>query len=229
MTHSRVPAPAILLTAFLPAIAAWVYFHAVSSAVVAAAVYAATKLFTVLWPWIASRVWHGPPAVARRCRRTSLLWGVGIGLIGSAGVVFLYRGPLAHVTISTAPAIAAKVEALGIGEHYVAFALFLSLVHSAIEEVYWRWFLFGNLHPRSQSVSALVAATAFSAHHFLILAAFTTLTWTLVGGLLVGVAGWAWCVLYQRSGSLLGPWVSHVLIDLAVMWVGWDLIQHLPT
>ena len=229
MMRSKTPAAAVVLTALVPAIAAWVYFHAAYSAAVAVAGYAATKLFTVLWPWIASRRWDAPPPIQPRRHALSLILGVCFGLIAVAGVVLLYRGPLAEVATNAAPAIAAKVATLGISEHFVVFALFLSFVHSAIEEVYWRWFLFGNLRLWLPSGSAIVAAGAFSAHHFMILAAFTSPTWTVVGGLMVAVAGWGWCILYHRSGSLLGPWVSHVLIDLAVMWVGWDLIQGLPT
>ena len=38
----------------------------------------------------------------------------------------------------------------------------------------------------------------------------------------IGGAVWAW--LYDRSGSLLGPWLSHILIDAAIFIIGYDLI-----
>jgi membrane protease YdiL (CAAX protease family) len=41
-------------------------------------------------------------------------------------------------------------------------------------------------------------------------------------GVAAGGAVWAW--VYERSGSLLGPWLSHLLIDAAVFLVGWDLL-----
>ncbi len=36
-----------------------------------------------------------------------------------------------------------------------------------------------------------------------------------------GGAVWAW--LYHRTGSLLGPWLSHAIVDFAVMAIGYDL------
>jgi membrane protease YdiL (CAAX protease family) len=33
---------------------------------------------------------------------------------------------------------------------------------------------------------------------------------------------WAW--LYDRTGSLLGPWMSHLIIDAGIFWVGYELI-----
>lgn len=37
----------------------------------------------------------------------------------------------------------------------------------------------------------------------------------------VGGAFWAW--LYHRSGSLLGPWISHMLVDAAIFGVSYQL------
>jgi hypothetical protein len=38
-----------------------------------------------------------------------------------------------------------------------------------------------------------------------------------------GGAFWAW--LYQRSGSLVGPWLGHLLADAAIFTVGWQLVR----
>ena len=40
----------------------------------------------------------------------------------------------------------------------------------------------------------------------------------------VAVGGGVWCWIYQRSHSLLGPWLSHALIDAAIFVVGYRLI-----
>ena len=39
----------------------------------------------------------------------------------------------------------------------------------------------------------------------------------------VGGAFWAW--LYNKTGSIYGPWASHLLIDAAIFAVGYDLIR----
>ena len=38
----------------------------------------------------------------------------------------------------------------------------------------------------------------------------------------VGGVFWSW--LYDRTGSLLGPWLSHLMIDAGIFWVGYELI-----
>ena len=31
--------------------------------------------------------------------------------------------------------------------------------------------------------------------------------------------------IYRRSGSLYGAWLSHLLLDCGIMWIGYDLID----
>jgi membrane protease YdiL (CAAX protease family) len=40
----------------------------------------------------------------------------------------------------------------------------------------------------------------------------------------VGGAMWAW--LYQRSGSIYAPWLSHLLIDAAIFTIAFDMVMH---
>jgi membrane protease YdiL (CAAX protease family) len=40
----------------------------------------------------------------------------------------------------------------------------------------------------------------------------------------VAVGGAVWARLYDRSGSLLGPWLSHLLVDAAIFFVGYELL-----
>ncbi len=47
---------------------------------------------------------------------------------------------------------------------------------------------------------------------------WTPLLAAAVGG---GGAYWAW--LYHRSGSLLGPWLGHLMADAAIFAVGYRI------
>ena len=49
-------------------------------------------------------------------------------------------------------------------------------------------------------------------------------TWLFSVCVAVGGAMWAW--LYERTGSLLGPWLSHLLVDAAIFAIGYDLVRH---
>jgi membrane protease YdiL (CAAX protease family) len=48
------------------------------------------------------------------------------------------------------------------------------------------------------------------------------LTWLFSAGVAIGGAFWAW--LYNKSGSLYGPWLSHALVDAAIFAIGYDLV-----
>jgi len=36
--------------------------------------------------------------------------------------------------------------------------------------------------------------------------------------------GVVWCLMFRAQRSLVGPWVSHMLVDLAVMALGYKLL-----
>ncbi len=63
------------------------------------------------------------------------------------------------------------------------------------------------------------------AHHVILLASYfgwtSPITYVFSGGVAIG--GVVWAFLYEYSGSLLGPWLSHALIDAAIFTVGYDL------
>ena len=43
-------------------------------------------------------------------------------------------------------------------------------------------------------------------------------------GLLVGVGGVLWSLLYAKHKTLYGVWISHMIVDLSIMVIGYDLI-----
>jgi uncharacterized protein len=111
---------------------------------------------------------------------------------------------------------------------FFVLATFYSLLHSFLEEYYWRWFAFGQLRRWVRPWTAIaISALGFTGHHIVVLSGyFGGFTWpTLLFSAAVAVGGAFWAWLYQRSGSLLGPWLSHVLIDVAIFVVGYDLIR----
>jgi membrane protease YdiL (CAAX protease family) len=115
---------------------------------------------------------------------------------------------------------------------YVALAVFYSLAHSLLEEYYWRWFVFGQLRRLLPLWPAIVvSAVGFMAHHVLVLSLyFGWWTWpTMLLSAAVAAGGGFWAWLYDRSGSLLGPWLSHLLIDAGIFFVGFHLVRQTLT
>ena len=66
-------------------------------------------------------------------------------------------------------------------------------------------------------------------HHVIVLATYfgigAPVTWIFSLAIAVGGAFWAW--LYHRSGSLVGPWLSHVLGAAAMFWMGSEIFQKM--
>ena len=122
--------------------------------------------------------------------------------------------------------IAMGIMEKGVAMHYITFAVFISFVNAALEEIYWRWFVFGQLfHLVSRWWAHGIAAIAFASFHFVILGQLFPTGATVFFGLVVGGVGLVWSLIYEKYGSLLGPWLSHMIIDAGLMWIGWLALQ----
>ena len=114
---------------------------------------------------------------------------------------------------------------------YVVLAVFYSLFHSLLEEYYWRWFVFRQLRRLDAAVAGdrrLGARRSWAPRHRAARVLSKTRrgsAWLLSSAVAIGGAFWAW--LYDRTGSLFGPWLSHLLIDAGIFFgVGYDLFEH---
>ncbi len=230
---SRLDAAAVAVAALLPTAVTAVYFVALSEQPtwMQQTAWAAGKLVQFSFPlaWVLA-VQQNLPRMGRR-------WHAGLGAGAASGMLVLAAMLLVyHVWLGPAgtfdePAQAMREKLVNMGldspARYLAFAGFLSVVHSLLEEYYYRWFVFGQMRrllPRWPSIA--ISSLAFAAHHALVLAGFfgwaSPLTWLGVAAVAVGGAYWAW--LYERTGSLLGPWISHLLVDVAILAIGYELV-----
>jgi len=168
--------------------------------------------------WLAPRLW------------TAIMFGLAIG----AAMLVLYFAWLRSTPIVelAARAVREKIDGFAIDTAAKYFCLAVSncVVHSLFEEYYWRWFVFGQLRERTSIVPAiLISSLGFMAHHVLVLGLF--FGWgspaTYCFSLCVAVGGAVWAWLYEKSGSLVPPWMSHLLIDGAIFIIGYDLATPL--
>lgn len=222
---------AVLLPALiLPTISAYLYFVLMRESAFAQALYIGTKVFTVVWPFIAiglilkcRPMWKSLP-LREHLRAVPLgaLIGVGIVLI----MVLWMHSPLSWMIERGAPVVREKVATLGFQDHFIAFAIFISVAHSLIEEVYWRWFAYGRLREVvTPGMAHVIAAFAFTGHHLVVTSQFFPFPFACFLSFSVGVGGLIWSHLYQRQGTLAGAWVCHMIVDAGLMWVGWILIN----
>lgn len=216
-----------------PTLFTWLYFVALrdSTTGLQQVVYAVGKLIQFAFPivWIGwRRPWRLRPAWPHR---QGLAIGLGFGLLVSAAMLGLYFGVIRDAAWFAAPRVVvqSKVAALGITSagRFLALGLFYALGHSAAEEYYWRWFVYGEMRtPKRVGPAMLWSSVGFAAHHVVLLATFFglghPLTWLFAGAIAVGGAFWAW--LYERSGQLYGPWLSHLLVDAAIFTLGYTIV-----
>ena len=215
----------------VPALAALAYFDWLDDHPAAQSAYAAAKLFILGWPILATlcilRKPLRPPLrpVSRHLR--ALPAGLLVGLpIAALMALWMAIPPLAEVVIGGAEEVKDKVEDLGFLDHFIPFALYVTFIHSLLEEYYWRWFVYGNLrHCLPRPTAHVLAGIGFSLHHIAVTAQFFPLPWALFFSASVGLGGIFWSLLYQRQGTLAGAWVSHAVVDAALMILGWYLLN----
>lgn len=171
--------------------------------------------------------WPGRPAAA------DLLLGAGLGLLVAVGMLALYFGLLRGTALfaPTASRLRRELTQMGLASvgGFALLATTITLVHSLLEEYYWRWFAFGRLRRVARPATALVLSSlAFMLYHMVLLAEFFPggAGFVLAGlpfGLCTGVGAALWAWLYQRSGSIVVPWLCHLIVDAALFVVGYDL------
>lgn len=221
---------AVLPALLLPLTASFVYFVLFPGTAIGHAAYSSIKGFELLWPLLATLFLLREP-IRRESpgvigRRRSLVEGALFGLAVAALMLLLQEfTPLGETLQQSAGRVRQRVADMGMLNHYLLAALAISVAHAALEEWYWRWFVYGNLRSLlSQPAAHGIAALGFAAHHLVVTSQFFPFAVALFlsSGVAIGGAVWSW--LYQRHRTLLGPWFSHMIVDFAIFWTGYQLL-----
>jgi membrane protease YdiL (CAAX protease family) len=241
---------ALVFAMVYPSLMAWLYFVVLagnaSEKPVAApprnplvvGAYSVTKVIQFAFPliWVLGverrRLGLAPPTATGL--RAGLAFGLAVGgLVLAVYWALVRHGRLIAVDVPVSR-LRIKIAEFGLGTPaaYVAFGFFLAVIHSFLEEYYWRWFVFGGLQKMMPLAAAIViSSVAFMAHHVIDLAVILPgYFWAVVLPMAaaVGFGGAFWARLYARTGSLYAAWLSHLLVDAAIMTVGYDLIFNDP-
>jgi membrane protease YdiL (CAAX protease family) len=223
----------------LPSIMAWVYFVAASPSGVVAdepspfvrGFYVLGKIvqfsFPVVWVFFVDRSQLRFRAPTTRGLRISVAFGLAVGALA----VVLYWVLQVNTTVfdGVPVRIRQKLAEFGADDRgrYALLAIFISIINSGMEEYYWRWFVYGRLRNHLSILNAnRISSLGFMAHHVIILSVyFPGHFWSAVVpfSLAIAFGGAVWAWVYQQTASLLGPWISHFIVDVAVMAIGYDL------
>lgn len=227
---------AVLFALVLPTLVTLLYFVWAEQfpARIQQATYAVAKVvqfaFPIVWVlWVQKR----RPRASRPVTRGAVL-GLLFGLIIAGAMLALY-----HYWLKSADFFAAaedemreKIAGMQLDDpwKFAAVGLFYSLLHSLLEEYYWRWFVFGQLKTMTGLWAAVaISSLGFMAHHVILLSTYfgigSPVTWIFSLAIAIGGAFWAW--LYHHSESLVGPWISHLLVDAAIFLIGYEIVQKM--
>lgn len=226
-TTRPLPWTAIAPAMVVPLVGSLIYFVWFPEGAVGQSAYTATKVFTLLYPLIfLRRVGVQGLVPPKGSKASSIRWGIASGMTISAVGIGLMLTPIGATVRDSASAVTDRAEDLGFIEHYILFAVFVSLIHSLLEEFYWRWFVYGQLRERvSPRWAHPLAALSFAAHHLVVTMQFFPAPLAVFLALCVAVGGLIWSWMYEKHGGLLGCWVSHLIVDVLLMAVGYQLIQ----
>ena len=233
---------ALTFAMLLPSAMAYVYFVALSSSnqsgpngplIVA---YSTAKFVQLGLPIIAWWFFRRPTSSSNITQSRSRWVRIGLifGMLVGAAIIAVSQVLPATLLLDASAKIKVKIVEFGCDTpaRFCALALFLSLGHSLFEEYYWRWFVFGQLRNLCSFLPAItLSSLAFSAHHIFVLGTyFSQQFWTAAVPftLAIAVGGMTWAWLYDRSNSLLPSWISHIIVDAAIMLVGYKLVFLSP-
>ncbi|MCA9230112.1 MAG: CPBP family intramembrane metalloprotease [Planctomycetales bacterium] len=227
---------AVVFALVLPTLVTLAYFVWADSfsPAVQQTTYTIAKAFQFGFPLVWACWRQGQRLQLRPSDMQGVIAGIGFGLLGSLAMMSLYHGWLKHSDLLAGAegAIRQKLTGMALDQSwkFIALGAFYSLFHSLLEEYYWRWFVFGQLRQMiTLGKAVVVSSLGFMAHHVIVLGAYfgyaSPETWLFSFSIAIGGAFWAW--LYQRSRSLLGPWLGHLLIDAAIFTIGYDIVRDL--
>jgi CAAX protease family protein len=229
---------ALVVAAVLPGFLTWLYFVALAGGdcpdLVRKAVFGGGKAVMYALPLAFALLWERRRPRLAWPRKDGVALGLGFGLAVAAGVLALYFGWLRNSVLLRAAAAPVLEVVKGLGADklpgFVTLAASITVANSLFEEYYFRWFVFGRMRSFLPLPAAVVlSALVFMAHHVILLGVYLPgQFWTLAVpfALCVAVGGGLWAWLYAQTGSLYAPWLSHAVVDAAVMVVGWDLMRR---
>lgn len=189
-------------------------------------IYFAGKIWLVLlpavwWLWVdRGRVSWSPP------RKGGFGVGVVLGVVISVAIIAAYLLLGRQVIDPNQVRDAAAQSGIDEPWRYILLAVYLCTFNAVLEEYVWRWFVFRKCEAlvRAGWVAVMLSAALFTVHHVLALSAQFDWFITLLAsaGVFIGGAVWSWC--YLRYRSIWPGFVSHVIVDIAIFIIGWQMI-----
>lgn len=187
-------------------------------------VYAVCKAILYLTPALWSRFVDGERWAVTPPTRKGWLTGLLLGLVLGGAVLAAWS--LIGDWAIDAEVLRQSLEKNGLSSvgRFFAAAAWICLLNSLLEEYAFRWFITSRIEVLTPRWATWLSALVFTLHHIIVLLAVlpAPIAWLSTAGVFCGGLSWSW--LYRRCGSIWPGWLSHVIVDIAIMWVGWRII-----
>ncbi|HNY10247.1 MAG TPA: CPBP family intramembrane metalloprotease [Candidatus Wallbacteria bacterium] len=221
----------IYLSMILPFAASFFYFIIMAGTPQAKIVYSLTKFFMLFMAFIVYTRYFGsgfrevkgwPQHFSAKNISSGLTYGILIGAFILAAYEYYFAPRISPMAFK----IREQCLAFGIDTpfKYIAMTLLISLVNSLFEEIFWRWMLIDMLTAaHGKTAAAFLAAAGFSLHHYVVVYRYFGIAISAIFGTAVMAAGLIWGLMYLRSSSIVSPWISHIIADFFILYIGYRM------
>ena len=215
---------AALITLIFPSIFALCYFVLFTEPPASPVFYWMSRIFLILFPLAWTMAVEKKTFPFPRIKCEGLFVASVIGLCIGAAAFLLYTYTLKDLLDMNE--IKVKAENLGFaGRNFFAFAVFLTVANSSLEEYYWRWFNFSKLRGSFLlSWAMILSALGFALHHIIVLIVYFGMGYGLLFGFGVFLGGILFVWLYNMYDSIWSPWICHAAIDAGLMMIGREIL-----
>jgi len=192
--------------------------------------------FTSYWVGFTSRLFShfGLPALIDRHpkhtfaspfriidRRRTWLWSIGSAGIGFGTIFITYWLLRDQIDPQTLKTEVAKLYPLTIKDYFAVGAVII-LINPIMEEFFWRGYVFRKYHERFGG--GLWLGVFFAFHHIIIFAQWFEPLPLMIASFGLAAVGVFFNFLYTRTQNLYACWSCHAFADIAIVWIGYQLL-----
>jgi uncharacterized protein len=112
------------------------------------------------------------------------------------------------------------------GKGIIGLTFVLLVINPILEEVYWRGFMHQKLKTEMKTIHAIwITSFFYTLYHFLSVIPMFQWPLNVIAVLPVFAAGILWGYLREKTGSIYGTIISHMLSDLGILCVYWFIVR----
>lgn len=151
-------------------------------------------------------------------------------LIVGFGAYFIFFRDVLNVP-GVRQALVEKLAEFGVQSAFgfCLLSFLIAVIHSLLEEYYWRGFVFVELQNYfSSAVAMWLSAFAFTLHHIVVIARYAKLEPRLLiilcASVVVFVCGYFWTRQFFTFRNIYTTWMSHIAADIVMLGIGYDIV-----